>query len=141
MSTSLNNTVRRGWGRYSYGRLLSLVLPALTAVVSLSLPPTATVGFPYVRGNLTKGAPISVRVLARTYSVTGLILVAEHVEEQFRFLRADHSILGGRWIGKKVPPATQGIGDSIYSTFVLQEAVRLVQRPQDHTGHPSALFM
>lgn len=53
-----------------------------------------------------------------------------------RFLRASHSILGGVWIGKKVitigdKPAvfdsfgTQ-LGDSIYSTFVLQEAVRLI---------------
>lgn len=91
------------------------------------------------------------RVLSSTHSVTGQIVVAEALRasdarltelgprymHSLRFLRADHSMLGGVWTGERV--ATMGdprevaldgmgepLGDSIYSTFVLQEAVRLV---------------
>lgn len=81
-------------------------------------------------------------------SVTGLISVGEALpppkfngepdEEMHsvRWLRADHSILGGVWMGAKIgviddtPPLEDAfgtmLGDSIYSTFVLQEAVRMV---------------
>ena len=66
--------------------------------------------------------------------------MAEDYSNSFRFLRADHSLLGGRWIGEKVytkeptaKPLTDAegtkLGDSIYSAFVLQEAVRLHERP------------
>jgi hypothetical protein len=81
-----------------------------------------------------------VRVLASTHSVTGLLLVGENVEQGFRFLRADHSLLGGRWVGSKVAPGSRdGLGDSIYSAFVLQEAVRLVER--EKTKDERALVM
>jgi hypothetical protein len=53
-----------------------------------------------------------------------------------RYMRASHSILGGVWTHDKVQvlddeqPLTdlagEPLGDSIYSAFVLQEAVRLV---------------
>ncbi|KAJ7068531.1 spermidine synthase [Mycena amicta] len=81
-------------------------------------------------------------------SLTGLILVGEALPpptyeggpddgmHSLRYLRADHSILGGVWVGSKVatlddvpPPVDsfgQPLGDSIYSTFVLHEAARLV---------------
>ncbi|EIN10543.1 hypothetical protein PUNSTDRAFT_65035 [Punctularia strigosozonata HHB-11173 SS5] len=92
-----------------------------------------------------------VRILSSTHSVTGQIVVGEAMRpsdaklqelgpnylHSLRYLRADHSILGGVWIGERV--ATLGdqsaivrdedlipLGDSIYSTFVLQEAARLV---------------
>ena len=82
------------------------------------------------------------RILARTHSVTGLILVGEHVEEGFRFMRADHSLLGGRWVGKKaVTEAKDGLGDTIYATFVLQEAARLVKREKTQIKDERALFM
>ncbi|CAK5262781.1 unnamed protein product [Mycena citricolor] len=81
-------------------------------------------------------------------SVTGLIVVGEALPppgyrggadaemHSLRYLRASHSLLGGTWMGAKVatldsaPPPTDSfgtaLGDSIYATFVLQEAVRLV---------------
>jgi hypothetical protein len=37
------------------------------------------------------------RVLSSQRSLTGRIVVAEDLERRFRFLRADASILGGRW--------------------------------------------
>ena len=69
------------------------------------------------------------RLLASTDSITGRIVVAENLKDNFRFLRADHSLLGGRWIGERITDPS-GLGDSIYSAFVLQEAVRLVVRPK-----------
>ncbi|KAF7355544.1 Spermidine synthase [Mycena sanguinolenta] len=81
-------------------------------------------------------------------STTGLIVVGEAlpppsyqggsdaVMHSLRYLRASHSLLGGVWMGGKiatlddVPPQVDSygtpLGDSIYGTFVLQEAARLV---------------
>ena len=69
---------------------------------------------------------ITVNLLARSASVTGTIVVGEYVNYGFRFLRADHSLLGGRWIGDA--KAGQSLGDTIYGAFTLQEAIRLVER-------------
>lgn len=55
-----------------------------------------------------------------------------------RYLRASHSLLGGNWVGPKVfarDPTTvlfkdedgTPLGDTIYSAFVVQEAVRLFE--------------
>jgi len=88
------------------------------------------------------------RVLSAEQSVTGLITVVEwlpppgyqgendHQLHSARYMRASHSLLGGVWIHDKVQvlndeqPLTdlagEPLGDSIYSTFVQQEAVRLV---------------
>lgn len=93
---------------------------------------------------------VPLQILSSVQSTTGLIVVGQslspsenmhagvHSQEihSARFLRASHSILGGVWIGEQIAaignePAivdsfgTQ-LGDSIYSTFVLQEAVRLI---------------
>lgn len=67
-----------------------------------------------------------VRVIASTSSVTGRIVVAENLEMGFRFLRADHSLLGGQWID--VPQKRGQVDDSIYTAFMLQEGARLVKR-------------
>ncbi|KAF8969500.1 spermidine synthase [Flammula alnicola] len=88
------------------------------------------------------------QILSAEQSVTGLITVGQWLpppdytggnDQQLhsaRYLRASHSILGGVWTHDKVgvlddePPITDSfgnlLGDSIYSTFVLQEAVRLI---------------
>ncbi|KAF9534772.1 hypothetical protein CPB83DRAFT_842919 [Crepidotus variabilis] len=89
------------------------------------------------------------QILMSEQSVTGLITVAEWLpppnykpgenEEAMhsaRYLRASHSLLGGVWVRDKVqtlddePPLQDvygaPLGDSIYSTFIVQEAVRLV---------------
>lgn len=73
---------------------------------------------------------VTVNLLARTDSVTGTIIVGEYAENHMpsplRYLRADHSLLGGRWVGEKKSGSPGG--ESIYAAFVQQEAVRLVQR-------------
>lgn len=67
-----------------------------------------------------------------------------------RYLRAGHSLLGGVWIGDRVykrdgrgplgfDASGTPIGDSIYTAFVMQEAVRLVEYPTSQ--EPQALFM
>lgn len=89
------------------------------------------------------------RILSSKDSVTGVVVVGELLPPKpksevvdpttmhsFRYLRASHSLLGGVWIGSSVasldnvPSRTDQagtpLGDSIYSTFVLQEAVRLI---------------
>ncbi|KAG0709846.1 hypothetical protein DFH29DRAFT_17295 [Suillus ampliporus] len=94
------------------------------------------------------------RILNSTRSKTGVVVVGEILPpangsstpvQSIRYLRASHSLLGGVWIGDKVatldnfpPPTDQRgtpLGDSIYSAFVLQEAVRLVNStPQGREG-------
>lgn len=85
------------------------------------------------------------RILNSTRSKTGVVVVGEILPQaasdltslhSIRYLRVSHSLLGGVWIGGEVatldnfPPLTDPegtlLGDSIYSTFVLQEAARLV---------------
>ncbi|KAL7007643.1 hypothetical protein EMMF5_002719 [Cystobasidiomycetes sp. EMM_F5] len=68
------------------------------------------------------------RILARRFSLTGAISVAEHLEQGrwLRVLRCDHSILGGVWLDPGLSDLT--LADSIYATFHVQEAVRLIKR-------------
>ena len=91
---------------------------------------------------------LPLEVLSAEQSVTGLITVAQWLPDEkydgpgkelgaARYMRADHSILGGVWAKERVQmldedhPPLQDIsgaylGDSIYSAFVVQEAVRMV---------------
>ncbi|KAG6880167.1 hypothetical protein C0992_004619 [Termitomyces sp. T32_za158] len=89
----------------------------------------------------------SITIHSSVQSVTGLIVVGEARDppdydnsdqglHSVRYLRASHSILGGVWMGSKIMTLDHAapiedafgtpLGDSIYSTFVLQEAIRLV---------------
>ncbi|KAH9006743.1 hypothetical protein EDB86DRAFT_2867952, partial [Lactarius hatsudake] len=106
------------------------------------------------------------RILSSVPSVTGIIVVGETLPSDtwvpgtpesypssLRYLRASHSILGGVWIGDKISQRASGLpsldakgtplGDSIYSAFVLQEAVRLVDTTDRaiRTGQEKALFI
>ncbi|KAG6335107.1 hypothetical protein ID866_3976 [Astraeus odoratus] len=105
------------------------------------------------------------RILSSEESLTGRIVVGELLDvpqdgtsdalHSLRYLRASHSLLGGVWTADRVatignaPPQTDGfgtpIGDSIYSAFVLQEAVRLVNStPQcrdDHCGNALVMWV
>ena len=106
------------------------------------------------------------RVLSSTSSpYSGVVLVGEipppplaMIEagnatepHSMRYLRAGHSLLGGVWLGNRVlsldretplgwDKHSTPIGDSIYSAFVAQEAVRLVERPAA-PAKQSALMM
>lgn len=141
-------------------RLVVLTVPA--ALLWLSDPPLLPQPLtePYTHPNLP------LRILSSIPSVTGRIVVGEFLPSDswvpgtsgqyptsFRYLRASHSILGGVWIGDNVSTrdnsgptldaAGTPLGDSIYSAFVLQEAVRLIDTSDRavRSGQEKALFM
>lgn len=102
---------------------LHLAVPFIISLIAQNRSPCSTPLFPYLAANNT------LRVLDRQQSTTGLIVVAENLAGPFRFLRCDHSLLGGRWLyapGRDQPAI---LDESIFSAFALQEAVRLVDRP------------
>ncbi|TDL16118.1 S-adenosyl-L-methionine-dependent methyltransferase [Rickenella mellea] len=122
-------------------RIIVPLLAALLATsLSLSLRPIHTPATPYTillpTNSTTPGTSSdtpTLRIFSSTPSITGQIVVGESSEQSFRYLRADHSLLGGVWIGKNVARMDGGqavdsngteLGDSIYSAFVLQEAAR-----------------
>ncbi|GAA5977940.1 hypothetical protein JCM11641_004339 [Rhodosporidiobolus odoratus] len=128
-----------------------LILAQPTALTSTHCPtslPHPVLGLTQVSGNS--------RTLTSRKSTTGWIVVGEQtvppltpeqggMDMTFRYLRADHSLLGGLWVGpsrnemqaRKGPAVEVSEKDviqraeSIYSTFILQELVRLVKPPPD----------
>lgn len=83
----------------------------------------------------------NVTILSSTQSTTGVIVVGEtsrgsDPHSGIRYLRASHSLLGGVWVGGRAATmdSTQSVydaagtrlGDSIYTAFVLQEAVKQI---------------
>ncbi|SMY23006.1 unnamed protein product [Zymoseptoria tritici ST99CH_1A5] len=66
-------------------------------------------------------------LLDRAWSNTGYISVLESSTNQYRLLRADHSLLGGEWL---LTPSRklQGwqVPESIYAVFSILESVRLI---------------
>ncbi|PVH99152.1 hypothetical protein DM02DRAFT_615260 [Periconia macrospinosa] len=83
----------------------------------------------FQKANSTLFATENYTLLARQESLTGYVSVVEsQLESGFRILRCDHSLLGGEWL---VTPSAYAKGqrkrETIFSVFVLLEAVRLVQ--------------
>lgn len=64
------------------------------------------------------------RILSSIRSVSGQIVVAENLREGYRFLRVDHSILGGRWIRKV--PNKNGTRTKIGDSCVCETKLRLM---------------
>ncbi|KDE04110.1 hypothetical protein MVLG_05403 [Microbotryum lychnidis-dioicae p1A1 Lamole] len=88
-----------------------------------------------------------VRILASQQSITGRVVVGETMVHNLtlRYLRVDHSLLGGLWMmpakqdmatGRPSRSAVDDVeaelrrAESIYSTFILQELVRLARPPR-----------
>jgi hypothetical protein len=83
------------------------------------------------KANATLAASHNFTILARHESNTGYVSVLENnADMAFRLLRCDHSLLGGEWL---VTPTAHAHGqrqrETIFSVFVLLEAVRLVEPP------------
>ncbi|KAI0796915.1 S-adenosyl-L-methionine-dependent methyltransferase [Abortiporus biennis] len=136
---------------FSKGAWRLLALPLLPFSTVLFTPPTL-IGKSLAEPFRHPSAPL--RVLSSVRSqYSGVVLVGEvlppspeeaeagNVTEphSLRYLRAGHSLLGGVWIGDRVyrrdraGPLSQDqsgtpLGDSVYGTFILQEAVRLVKK-------------
>lgn len=82
-----------------------------------------------IKTNATLAATQNFTILARQESNTGYVSVLENQSDiAFRILRCDHSLLGGEWL---VTPEAYDKGqrqrETIFSVFVLLEAVRLVK--------------
>lgn len=94
-------------------------------------------------------------ILASAQSTTGQIIVGEDLNQGFRYMRADHSLLGGLWVGPAKESLKQQLkiseidddlvinnSESIYTTFLLQEATRLVKRPDvNQSLKPKAMII
>ncbi|PHH87573.1 hypothetical protein CDD83_8674 [Cordyceps sp. RAO-2017] len=63
-------------------------------------------------------------MLERRESVTGYVSVLQNVQEGFRVMRCDHSLLGGDWVHTRQAK----LSEPIYGVFVMLEAVRLAER-------------
>lgn len=86
----------------------------------------------FQKTNATLFSTQNYTLLARQESLTGYVSVLEnHEDNAFRLLRCDHSLLGGEWL---VTPSAYEKGqrqrETIFSVFVLLEAVRLVEDEQ-----------
>ncbi|KAM4063066.1 spermine/spermidine synthase domain-containing protein [Hirsutella rhossiliensis] len=62
-------------------------------------------------------------LLDRRESVTGYVSVLQSMQDGFRVMRCDHSLLGGDWIDKR----QSKLPEPIYGVFVMLEAVRLAE--------------
>ncbi|KAI4128865.1 MAG: hypothetical protein LQ338_002494 [Usnochroma carphineum] len=102
------------------GYLLFIVIPLLQSMLFGSYFP-----FPYANNQLnTTLHKHGYSLVARQESKTGYISVLDNINDGFRVMRCDHSLLGGEWI----PPHGHAVKlrEPIYAVFVMLEAVRLV---------------
>jgi hypothetical protein len=66
-------------------------------------------------------------ILERQESITGYISVLEDKRQNIRFMRCDHSLLGGNWLVNEVSIQHGMVHpETIFSVFVMLEAVRLM---------------
>ena len=141
----------------SYTRLFNVLI--LLAAIILPSARAPTLRHPLSQPYDHPTYPL--RILSSVQSVTGIVVVGEalpptggqHITavHSMRYLRASHSLLGGVWIGDQVtttndaPPVNDSegtpLGDSVYVTFVLQEAARLVDSTEVGTRWENALIM
>lgn len=115
------------------------ILPALT-VLTLA---TSYMTYITPRSFPIRSADGEHELLASGVGSSGVVTVGHNWKENYRYLRAGHSLLGGLWTGSKAHPPSDkspkstlapiNIGDSIYSAFVLQEGILLFERtfPED----------
>ncbi|KAK6528158.1 hypothetical protein TWF281_009409 [Arthrobotrys megalospora] len=91
-------------------------------------------------------APLNHTVVARMESNTGYLSVLENVEGHYRFLRCDHSILGGVWLKshpnlERYASNPEHLREPIYAVFVMLEAIRLIEPPARERTDPNALVI
>ncbi|KAJ4290489.1 hypothetical protein N0V90_010706 [Kalmusia sp. IMI 367209] len=108
-------------------RVILLAFPAI--LHSLWANPHHNTESAFLKANATLSSTQNFTLLARQESNTGYVSVLENQADiAFRVLRCDHSLLGGEWL---VTPSAYEKGqrqrETIFSVFVLLEAVRLVE--------------
>ncbi|KAE8152040.1 S-adenosyl-L-methionine-dependent methyltransferase [Aspergillus avenaceus] len=118
--------------------LSSAVIPSkllLLAIPSVLFTLTSNVHLPL--GTTTSALESTLHkegfsLVDRQESSTGYISVLDNLEDGFRVMRCDHSLLGGQWT-KTYRHYKPKVQDPIYAVFSLLEAVRLAE--PDH-GEP-----
>ena len=122
--------------RFGLQILLSLVYSAWAFrkkhfwVLLFLIPTLSSLHVPTERNNAKVNAILrseGYSLVARQESVTGYISVIDNVNEGFRVMRCDHSLLGGEWLQQPHENHSNGLKDPVYAVFVMLEAVRLVE--------------
>ncbi|KAL3477715.1 S-adenosyl-L-methionine-dependent methyltransferase [Aspergillus californicus] len=115
------------------GLLYAAAVPSkflLLAIPSFLFSLTSNVHLPlgYTTTSLNSAiADEGYALVARQDSNTGYISVLDNLEDGFRVMRCDHSLLGGQWIKSRPNYSPPAIKDPIYAVFAMLEAVRLVE--------------
>jgi hypothetical protein len=60
----------------------------------------------------------SLRILHSEQSLTGQIVIGENLKDGYRFMRCDHSILGGRWT-RDIPDGSGGMIKDMGDSYVM----------------------
>jgi hypothetical protein len=122
----------RGGLQLLIASLYSATIPSkwlVLAVPSILFSVTSNVHMPFGRTTAALNSAIQVEgyeLLARQDSSTGYISVLENLEDGFRVMRCDHSLLGGQWT--KMPRNYHPeVKDPIYAVFAMLEAIRLIK--------------
>jgi hypothetical protein len=122
----------RGGLQLLIASLYSATIPSkwlVLAVPSILFSLTSNVHMPFGRTTAALNSAIQVEgyeLLARQDSSTGYISVLENLEDGFRVMRCDHSLLGGQWT--KMPRNYHPeVKDPIYAVFAMLEAIRLIK--------------
>jgi hypothetical protein len=104
----------------STSKLLLLTLPALLHTAFFNHHLLTPMAMTSLQNSLQADQWL---LVDRKESLTGYISVIESLDQGFRVLRCDHSLLGGEWVKFKEAP----VAEPIYGVFVMLEAVRLVE--------------
>lgn len=127
--------VRKSSNSSPFTSLLLRAVPIAIAAMAFRFHPEA----PFEKAGI--------RVLSSNESISGRVVVADssvtsenNATHSLRYLRADHSILGGVWIRNRETAEgnTVDLGDSIFAAFPLQE-IAVLTKPEDAKG--SALVL
>ena len=74
-------------------------------------------------------------LVARQESLTGYISVLDNVNQHYRVMRCDHSLLGGEYLRK---PRGSWYNEPVYTIFLTLEAVRLLQTKSPESQLPAS---
>ncbi|KAF2482834.1 S-adenosyl-L-methionine-dependent methyltransferase [Neohortaea acidophila] len=83
-------------------------------------------------------------LLDRSWSNTGYLSVLENLDTNYRVLRCDHSLLGGKWLLTPQRRELEGwtVDEPVYPVFEMLEAVRLLDlQPSVPDSQASALVI
>ncbi|KKK22369.1 hypothetical protein P175DRAFT_0472307 [Aspergillus ochraceoroseus IBT 24754] len=126
--------------------LYSAVIPSkilLLAIPSILFSFTSNVHLPLGRTTAALNSVIGEEgftLVARQDSNTGYISVLDNLDDGFRVMRCDHSLLGGQWTKGRPNYTPPTVKDPIYAVFTMLEAVRLIE-PEHVDANAKALVI